>query len=87
MSDSEVLDLAVREQRWVITFDRDYGDLVYNRKRPAPPAIVLLRVTRYQPTDPAGWVAHMLSMAGRIEGQFVVYELDGIRMRPLLKQV
>lgn len=28
-SDKEVMACARREQRWIVTFDKDYGDLVF----------------------------------------------------------
>lgn len=39
MKDADVLSIAVREGRWLITFDRDYGGLLFlhadaNRLRP-----------------------------------------------------
>ena len=41
--DWKVLDLATREGRIVLTFDKDYGYLVFRVRRPAPAGIVLLR--------------------------------------------
>jgi len=41
--DWQVLDLATRENRIVLTFDKDYGYLVFREKRPAPAGVVLLR--------------------------------------------
>ncbi|MGI8896352.1 MAG: DUF5615 family PIN-like protein [Casimicrobiaceae bacterium] len=55
-TDVEVLDRAVRENRWLVTFDRDYGELVFARRLPASPAVILLRVVSYRPTDSAGWI-------------------------------
>jgi len=40
--DWKVLDLATRENRIVLTFDKDYGYLVFRERRPAPAGIVLL---------------------------------------------
>lgn len=50
--DGESMSIAVNEQRWIITFDRDYGDLVFKQSLPAPPAIVLLRESHYRPAEP-----------------------------------
>lgn len=43
VSDIEVLALARREQRLLISFDRDHGDLVFNRGFAPPRGIVFLR--------------------------------------------
>ncbi len=36
LSDRAVLDVAVADARWIITFDRDYGELIYARGLPPP---------------------------------------------------
>jgi predicted nuclease of predicted toxin-antitoxin system len=52
-SDAEALRHAAAEARWVLTFDRDYGELVFARAVPAPPAIVYARQGAYAPDWPA----------------------------------
>jgi predicted nuclease of predicted toxin-antitoxin system len=42
-SDSAVLRHAHKHSLWLLTFDRDYGELVFAGKAPAPPAILYLR--------------------------------------------
>jgi predicted nuclease of predicted toxin-antitoxin system len=34
LEDYEVLAIAVRDQRILITFDRDFGELVFSRRQP-----------------------------------------------------
>lgn len=41
-TDQQLLELAQAESRVLLTFDRDFGDLVFRRRRPAP-GIVLFR--------------------------------------------
>ena len=43
--DTKVLALAREEGRWLVTFDRDYGELLFARNLAPPPAVVLLRVS------------------------------------------
>lgn len=45
--DESVLARAVEECRWIVTFDRDFGDLVFHKGLPSPPTIVLLRESHY----------------------------------------
>jgi predicted nuclease of predicted toxin-antitoxin system len=85
--DIDVMAIAVREQRWIVTFNRDYGELVFSRRLPPPPAIVLLREPRYRPSEPAEWVSEMLRVPERFVGQFVVFSRKSIRTRPLLQLV
>jgi len=53
MDDSGVLSLAARESRWLVTFDRDYGELIFARGLNSPPAVILFRVASYLPEEPA----------------------------------
>lgn len=85
--DERVLARAVTERRWLITFDRDYGDLVFKRRLPAPPVIVLLREAHYRPSEPADWLLPLLDEAERHVGRFLVVTRDKLRWRALLESV
>ena len=44
--DLEVLALAVREDRFVLTFDKsDFGELIYNQEKPSPPGLIMFRIS------------------------------------------
>ena len=43
LSDADVIALALREKRLLLTEDKDFGDLVFRRER-AVPGVVLMRV-------------------------------------------
>lgn len=85
--DDAVLDWAVRESRWLVTFDRDYGELVFSRRRQAPPAVLYLRITDPSPEEPADLLLSLLQMPEDLLGRFVVVERDGIRKRALISSV
>lgn len=82
-SDVEVLRYAAAAGRWVLTFDRDYGELVFARAVPSPPAIVYLRQGAYEPVWPAYLVLDLLSRAGWVTGHLVVASGRALRRRPL----
>jgi predicted nuclease of predicted toxin-antitoxin system len=86
-ADPVVLEMAVRERRWLITFDRDYGELVFARKCPAPPAVILLRVPSYRPTEPADWVITLVQDQPDRLNRFTVFDGQTVRSRPFLQQV
>jgi predicted nuclease of predicted toxin-antitoxin system len=77
MEDASVLSLAVREKRWLVTFDRDYGELIFARGLPPPPAVILLRVPSYRPADPATWIMRCARPSWRAR-------IETIRSRPLI---
>lgn len=79
--DPDVMEMARREGRWLVTFDRDYGELIFRRQLPMPPLLLLLRVVSYRPEEPAGWV-RTLSDAGELrEGFFHVFDGTAVRRR------
>ncbi len=85
--DSDVLALARKEGRWLVTFDRDYGELLFSRNYPPPPAVVLLRVPSYRPDEPAAWLEWLLSDQEKFLGNFTVFTGKTLRSRPLLHRI
>lgn len=82
-SDEQVLHFARDEGRWLVTYDRDYGELVFSRGLPSPPAIVYLRQEPYPPTRPADLLENLLARPDQVEGYFVVVGERSIRKRRL----
>ena len=83
-SDASVLESAFSQQRILITFDRDYGELVYVKSLPCPSAIILLRFDPATPEEAGEMVSVLLSGDGKdIVGYFIVLGRDYIRKRPL----
>jgi predicted nuclease of predicted toxin-antitoxin system len=52
-TDVEVLAWAVRENRILLTFDKDFGELAWRAKLPAASGIILFRIPM-PPPDRAG---------------------------------
>ena len=50
-SDQHVLETAQAEQRIVLTFDKDFGELAFHRGLPATCVVILFRVTTHSPTQ------------------------------------
>lgn len=51
--DSEIMEIAVRENRLIITFDRDYGELIFRYNYKPEQGVIYLRLDKYQPHEPA----------------------------------
>jgi predicted nuclease of predicted toxin-antitoxin system len=83
LPDRRVMDLATAESRWIITFDRDYGDLIFARYLAPPPALILSRLRSYRPEDPGKLVIDLPSQSAQFAGCFVVIEEESIRKRVL----
>ena len=83
ISDQQILSIAVAENRWILTFDRDYGELIFAREAPVPPAVIYLRLASYRPEEPGHLLIEMLESSSQFHGYFVVVEKDVWRKRPL----
>lgn len=82
--DREILARAVSERRVLITFDRDFGELVFRSGESAYPGVILLRFRPSGPTDPADFLLALFAQAEiRLEGFFTVLDRDRVRQRPL----
>lgn len=82
--DPEVLAWAVEQQCWIVTFDRDYGDLIFRRGLTPPSCVLYLRLQRYRPEAPGHRLVELLKQHSDLAGYFVVIEDDGVRIRPLV---
>lgn len=49
-ADRLVLETALSQDRVVLTFDRDFGELVFRHRKPPAPGIVLFRLVPCHPT-------------------------------------
>jgi len=84
MEDSEVLSRATNEQRVILTFDRDYGELIYRLRLPSPTGVLYLRFRPHTPEEPAQLLLNLLQAEQlQFEGWFTVISRDQIRQRPL----
>ena len=81
--DEDVLERAVREQRTLLTFDKDFGELAFQSGLPATCGIVLFRVQAASCAALAALVAQAIQSRADWVGQFSVVEPGRIRMRPL----
>jgi len=81
--DESVLARALSENRLLITFDKDFGQLVFRRGAKASRGIVLFRIAQPSPAALAGRVATVLASRDDWHGHFSVVDDSTIRMRRL----
>lgn len=84
--DDEVMRLARDEARIIITCDRDYGELVYRRRLPAPAGVLYLRFLPASPREPADYLARLIADGITLEGKFTTGDREQIRQRPLARE-
>lgn len=82
-ADEKVLAHALAERRLLLTFDKDFGALVFQRGRRASAGIVLFRISLPSATAVASEVTRILALRSDWAGHFSVVDDRAIRMRPL----
>jgi predicted nuclease of predicted toxin-antitoxin system len=82
LNDETVLRDAVVGQRILLTFDRDYGDLVFHRDHTPPPSIIYIRIDPADHTVVTRRLLDALADAD-IAGKFVTLEEERMRLRPM----
>lgn len=82
-SDADVLAWAVREERILLTFDKDFGELAFRAGLPASCGIVLFRIPMSSPTNVAQTAVAVLESRTDWAGQFSVVEEHRVRMTRL----
>ncbi len=82
ISDKEVIQIAQKENLIILTFDKDYGELIFRHSVDNPPAVVFFR---FKGTTPAfaGDLLRELIKENKIqlENTFTVIEENNIRQR------
>jgi len=83
-SDMAIMGLARQQDRIIITFDRDFGELIFKRHQPAPAGVIYLRFEPTYPTETGEILAALFeSGAVNFAGKFTVISDGQIRQRPL----
>jgi predicted nuclease of predicted toxin-antitoxin system len=68
----------------ILTFDRDYGELLFKYQMDPPPAVVYFRTKGNTPSEAGNILLTLIESEGlEIEGYFTVVEENGYRQRKL----
>ena len=83
-TDEAILWQAHTKRRIILTFDRDYGELIYRRRLPNPAGVAYFR---FAPSTPEEMGEHLIELieVGSIilDRKFTVIERGWVRQRPL----
>ena len=83
-TDLQVLQRAYLEKYIILTFDRDYGELIFRHLAPTPPGVIYFRLDPQTPEEPGEHVLRLLTIKGiSYEGNFSVTDGQRIRQRRL----
>ena len=82
ISDKEVIQIAQKENLIILTFDRDYGELIFRHSIHNPPAIVFFRFKGTTPTFAGDLLREIIKESKiQLENTFTVIEENNIRQR------
>jgi predicted nuclease of predicted toxin-antitoxin system len=81
--DEDVAALCAAQERILLTFDKDFGELVFRRGLPAGSGVVLFRLTPDSPAEAAEVALALVQSHPDLAGSFCVVTRDRIRIRPL----
>lgn len=84
ITDREVMQLSIDENRTIITFDRDYGELIYKYGFRPPAGVIYLRMRNYQPEEPAELLLKLFNSPNlEFDGMFTVADERSVRQRKI----
>ena len=82
VSDSDVLNIANRENAILLTFDKDFGDLVFRQRRVSQ-GVDLIRLHGFKPEQKASMVLNVIQQYGSdLPRAFTVLTPNKVRIRP-----
>ena len=85
--DQDVLRRAAKEERLLITFDKDFGELAFRTRPPMPPGIILFRIVPRSSSHVTQVAVAVLESRDDWAGHFSVVEEGRVRMIPLPTKV
>ena len=83
VKDEAVILFASMENRIIITFDRDYGELIFKHNLKHSAGVIYLRIQNFQPEEPAEILLRLFDSELPFEGYFTVISETNIRQRKL----
>lgn len=81
ITDEEVLRLAVAQGRVLVTFDRDFGELIFGQRRTPPPSVIYFRIFPSDSREVSDTVLSLLVDPESIDGSMVIVSRQGVRRR------
>lgn len=79
--DQDVLARAHKEGRIILTFDKDYGELIYKQRLHTPVGIAFFRFGPSYPEESAEYLLGALEKSISLQNKFTVIEKGRIRQK------
>lgn len=82
IQDHAVVTIAIREQRTILTFDRDYGELTFKYNYKPEKGVIYLRLDEYEADEPGKIIEDLINKNEfNFDNALTVLDKNGIRQR------
>ena len=82
IADHVVMTNAMKEERTILTFDRDYGELIFKHNYKPEKGVIYLRLAEYEADEPGKFVEELISTQDyNFFRALTVADKNGIRQR------
>lgn len=83
LTDEQVLSTAVQNDLVVLTFDRDYGELLFRYRMLSVAGVVYFRDVGQNPSSAGEALKSYLNEGRKLENFFTVFDSGGVRQRKI----
>ena len=82
ITDSEIMEIAINEERTILTFDRDYGALIFHHNYKPEKGVIYLRLDEYEPEQPGRIIEEIITNKEiDLTRALTVVDKSGLRQR------
>jgi predicted nuclease of predicted toxin-antitoxin system len=81
ISDQQVMRIAIKEERIILTHDSDYGELIFKYGYKPQEGVIYFRMFNFGPSDPAKVLLELINKKTNFKNQLTVIDDRSIRQR------
>lgn len=82
IKDEEIMEIASKDERTILTFDRDYGELIFKHNYKPEKGVIYLRITEFEPELPGHIIEEiLLDKEIDVERALTVVDNNSLRQR------
>ena len=82
IQDHAVMTIAIKEERTILTFDRDYGELIFKNNYKPQGGVIYLRLDEYKADEPGKIIEELINKKEfAFDNALTVLDKNGIRQR------
>lgn len=75
------MDIAIKEERTILTFDCDYGEVIFKYDYKPPKEVIYLRLNEYGPEEPGKFIEDLFNQGQDFSNALTVLDRNGVRQR------